>query len=215
MKKILLIIVFLMLCGCTSNYKLEISNNRFSEHIEIFTDSMPDSANKYDEFGAEIDNPLIAIIEDDVYSTTTKKYKKRVKNNDNGVNITLDYKYDEATFAFANSLNNCFKTVEFHNDNTYYIHLSEDFKCLYSDSLDIEIVTKNKVLSNNAHEVLGNSYIWHISETNIDSIDIEIELEKGISTNNLILYWSIGISTLLLMVAVFIFYSKRVKNNSI
>ena len=218
MKKFFIIILCILACGCTTKYNLEISNNSFKENIDVVIDK--DDIIEYDDeylnSGAEVDDQITPFLENDNYSIgTRKKYKKSVKKLDNYTNVKMSYNYDEKEFKESNTLNNCFEHHTFKFDDTYYIHGFGSFYCLYTDSLDIVIKTNNNVVSNNADEVNGNEYIWHVNNNNVNNFELEIEIEKGFSRETTI-YIIIALSICLVAFVIYSIAKSRNKiNNSI
>ena len=217
MKRKLTLILYLMLfvTGCTSEYNLKISNNSFKENINFVIENSLDDTKGEGEI--EEDNPLPSLIENKIPSLITqdKYYKKKIDDLGDAKKIELSYKYNSSEFRNSNSINNCFEYPEFDFSDNYYIHLQGTFYCLYSDSLDIKIQTKNKVYSNNADEVLGNTYIWHINEANMDYVDIEINVDKGISIWTIVTYIFVGVLIVLLSYAGYKFYINTKEQNKI
>lgn len=221
MKKIIVFLSIFLLCGCTSTYKLDISNDKFSENINIF---MPyykyqSEQNIDPETGAiiEEDNQIDSFLNNKISALFSKKsyYKKKVVYDNDTASINMKYIYSEKEFEDSNSLKLCFDDYVFKYDSSYYIRAKGQFYCLYSDSVDIEIHTKNKVIKNNASEVNGNSYIWHINQENAQNVDILFEVEKGISRSTIIISVTIVVILLFALMLYFIVHLKNKNNNSI
>ncbi len=218
MKKLLifLLIVFL-LSGCTSNYNLEISNNSFKENINatINKNEIPTSS-PYPEI--ELDDQITPFLNKDysaIFSDDKALYKKRVTYLDNYINVDMSYKYNEQEFYNSNSLKLCFDNYEFSYEDDYYIHAYGRFYCLYSDSLDINIKTNNKVLSHNADEVNGNTYTWHVNKDNLDNLDINIKVDKGINKETITTIIIVIFIIIILSIVGLVVYKKGSKENKI
>ena len=56
--------------------------------------------------------------------------------------------------------------------------------CVSDFNFDINIITNNKVISNNADEVNNNKYTWHLSEDNKDNFKLKIKIAKGVYSDN-------------------------------
>lgn len=208
-RKFLILILLLLLTGCSTNYNLKVSNNSFKENIDLVIEKNIE-VEATDEI-IEKDDQVTPFLNEKTASLTTndKFYKKKVKDLDNYAQVQMSYKYTEDEFKNANSINLCFEYPELDFNENYYIHLQGEFYCLYGDSIDIKIETKNKVYSNNADKVDGNTYIWHINSENIDYVDIEIDIDKGVSTYDIIF---VVISVIALISLLFIGI-KLYKNN--
>lgn len=217
-KKVLILILLLLLTGCSTEYKLEISNNKFKENINaIIPKNMIQTTNEQENIEIEYDDPITPFLEQKTSSLTSndKFYKKKVTEKGDYFEVKMDYSYDEETFKNANSINTCFEFPELDFSESYYINLQGTFYCLYGDSIDIKINTKNKVKFNNADEVSGNTYIWHINEKNSDYVDIKIEVEKGTSTSLITgIVLAVFIVTIIGII-LYKFYSKNKQRNNI
>ena len=124
--------------------------------------------------------------------------------------------YNAGEFHNSRSLNLCFDNYEFTYDDNYYIHAYGNFYCLYSDKLNINIKTNNKVIKHNATIVNGNTYTWDIDSNNASNIDIEFEVEKGFPYKQVVLYSVVGIIlTIIVSILIYYLYFKRLKNNKI
>ena len=202
-RRYLVLILLIFLTGCSTEYKLEISNNSFKETIN-FTAVNPVKYQE-NEVDIETDDQLTPFIKKKTAAliSNDKFYKKKVQKKDDYTQVELKYNFDEDEFKQASSINNCFQYPELDFSDNYYINLQGAFYCLYADSVDIKIETKNKVYYNNADEVQGNTYIWHIDESNIDYVDIKFEVDKGTSMKSIIV---VTISLILVILISFIIY---------
>ena len=214
-KKYLILILVLFLTGCSAEYNLKISNDNFKENISFVVEKQ--NIQQLTNDGIELDDQLTPFINEktEAVMDESKFYKKKVKEDDNFTYVDMKYNYDEIEFGKSSSINLCFEYPELDFSSNYYIHLQGEFYCLYSDSIDIKIETNNKVYSNNADEVSGNVYIWHVNENNKDFVDIEIEVDKGMSLN-MIFGVIISIFVILIISVVgYMIYKKRRENNII
>lgn len=207
LRRILMISLLVLLTGCSSEYNLKISNNNFKENISnsIPKNIIPTITQEELDAGVEFDDQITPFIEQDTASliTNNKFYKKKVVENNDYFKIYMSYNYNEEEFKKASSINNCFQYPELDFSKNYYINLQGSFYCLYSDSIDIKIETKNDVYYNNADEIQGNLYIWHIDESNRDYVDIKIEVDKGTPMKTIII---IIVSLLLVTLVTFVIY---------
>ena len=58
------------------------------------------------------------------------------------------------------------------------IKLSGGFYCLYSNKIDINVISNYEVLNNNAKKVNGNKYTWTIDNSN--NVDIMLTVSKTV-----------------------------------
>ena len=217
-KIIFMFLILILLTGCTSEYKLEISNGKFEETISttIPKNMVPDIQENQD-IDFEYDDQITPFLEEKTASTTTNDsfYKKKIDKTNDYFKINLNYTYDEESFKIANSINNCFEYPELDFSNNYYINLQGAFYCLYGDSIDIKIKTKNKVVFNNADEVSGNTYIWHIDENNSQYVDIKMDIEKGTPNNIIAGVILVVIAIIVICIISYKFYTENKKRNTI
>lgn len=172
---ILLLIVFIS--GCSSSYNLFISDDNFKEEIYTnFEDVVIYDASP----GIERDDQVTPFIENDQYPFKNNRdiiYQKNV--SDDRKNVELKYNFKPEEFNQASSMNLCFDDVDYKYNKEYFeFNLSGSFYCLYSDEIDINIITNNKVLSNNADSVKGNIYTWKINSNNVDNVSIQIKIKR-------------------------------------
>lgn len=218
-RKILMFIMLILLTGCSSEYTLKISNNKFKENINVIIPKsiIPVETPEHAESEYDLDDQVTPFIEGKTYSLTgsEKFYKKKSIEYPDYFNVILNYTYDEKEFQNADSVNLCFEYPEFDFSESYYINLQGTFYCLYTDSIDIKIVTDNKVSFNNADEVQGTTYIWHIDESNADYVDIIIDIDKGVSRK---IIYIVIVSVIFVATILFVgykLYIKHKENNSI
>lgn len=218
-KKILILILLILLTGCSNEYTLKISNNKFKEDIKIIIPKniIPEPTPEVLDGQIELDDQITPFLEEKTESLISNEefYKKKVIENADYFQVEMNYTYDEKSFKDANSLNSCFEYPDLDFSENYYINLQGAFYCLYGDSTDIKIETKNRVYFNNADEVSGNTYIWHIDDDNSDYVDIRIEVDKGISTYVLVSILLIIFFLITIGFAIFKFVKENRKSNAI
>ena len=218
-KKILILVLLILLTGCSNEYTLKISNNKFKEDIKVIIpkSEIPEPTPEILDGQVELDDQITPFLEGKTNSLISNEefYKKKVIKNDDFYQVEMSYTYDEKAFNDANSINMCFEYPYLDFSENYYINLQGAFYCLYGDSVDIKIQTNNKVYSNNADEVSGNTYIWHINDNNSDYVDIRIEVDKGISLNVLVGILLIILFFIIIGFILFQFLKRNKKRNAI
>lgn len=219
LKKLLIVILLIFLTGCSSEYTLKVNNNSFKENIDIVIPKsmIPTLTEDQNQNKFELDDQITPFIEEKTAALKSQEkfYKKKVLEDDEYYQIKMNYTFDENEFVQANSINSCFQYPDLDFSENYYINLQGEFYCLYSESVDIKIETNNKVYFNNADLVEGNTYIWHIDNSNVDYVDIRIEIGKGISISTVITIISIVSLIVFITLVVYKFYKKRKEENSI
>lgn len=204
MKKniIILLISILFLTGCTSEYTLEFSNKKIKENITV--DILDSDISNMTSQVAEVDDRITPFIEEDQYPLMNNKdvkYKKKVKNIDLGKRVNLKYTYSHDEFKESKAFNMCFEKKEFSElRKGYSLNFSGKFYCKYTEDVVIKIKTNNVVVSNNADKVEGNTYIWYINSSNVDNVNISMELSKKVKYTKYVIYTILGIIGVVLLV---------------
>ena len=211
-----LLITILFITGCSSKYQLEVTNDKFIEQVdtEILNEDIPD----YNPKASNSDFATL-FIKDDTFVTPfpdnpSIHYNKKVNQTEDGYNVKLSYTYKPDEYKNSYAMNLCFEKKNFQNEKNYFLfHLSGRFDCLYSDNLTITVKTDNYVNEHNADKVEGNTYIWYIDSSNLNTTDINIKISKQDKKNyifrNAVL---IIIGFALIGSAIYITYKKNKRN---
>ena len=200
-KFIFLSILLLSLTGCKTTYNLEFSNNNIKEDITT-TILSSDIPKKDANAISEVDDRVTPFIENDqypIFNDTKIKYKKKVKKENDTTIVNLKYTYSHDEFRNSNTFKKCFRHAELvDNYKDYELTFSGDFYCLYGEEVEINIKTNNKVLSNNADKVSGNTYTWVINKGNLEHANIKMKISKKSNITSYTLYVIIGIVVVVL-----------------
>lgn len=175
-KKNFLILLPLLLTGCTINYDLVINENNISETI---TGSVEKSEYEIKDTDTSL-NDFYVLINEDVNPVITENdlYKKNIINTDNGIDYKYTYNYKN-NYDKSRIINTCFENHIIDETEDYYnIKLSGQFYCLYSDKIYINVTSNYVVLENNADKVDGNKYKWTID--NSDNVNIALTISKSV-----------------------------------
>lgn len=191
LKKYIIILIFLLaLTGCSSEYNIEFNNNKIKE--EIITNISSSDIPNQDSSIAEVDDRVTPFIQEDQYpfaDDEEKKYKKTVNEESGNTKVTLQYTYSHDDYRKSKVYNTCFEKKSFNNlDNGYQLNFSGTFYCLYGDEVVVNIKTNNKVISNNATKVNGNTYTWIINAENVNDVNIDIKISKYSKVVDYVLY---------------------------
>lgn len=219
MKKYFLILIVLLLCGCSAEYQLKIDGSKISEEINF---SVVPAQFKEEELAPDLSiyskDSLEYLKNADIPAIQGSQkyiYEKTVTEQDNLLYINLKYNYQNDQLQDSRVLNECFENNEIQMDKgKISIHLSGKFQCLNdsSDSAKFKIVTNNKVESANInYGVLDNEYVWEIDFTNRNNVDIQIDM----LTESKYQYYGIRIiigAVLLIMVGIGIFMYYKISN---
>lgn len=176
MKKIIVVLIsLLLLTGCTIDYNLVIDKDSIKETIT-------GTAYKEEYEVREEDSGLnlfYTYINDDINPLISGDglYTKDINEIDNGINYKYDFIYKN-NYDKSKIINSCFENSNVKETDTYYsIELSGEFYCLYSDKININVISNYVVLENNAKEVNGNKYSWVIDDSSNVNIFLNISKE--------------------------------------
>ena len=214
MKKKIILLIPLLLSGCTINYNLEINNDDLNETISGSVEKEEYQIKDTDTS----ENLIYTLLNYDQNALFDEEsvYLRTMEDKGQKIDYKFTYKYNY-NFDRSTIINNCF---EYHmideTEDYYYIKLSGKFYCMYAKKIDIKVTSNNAVLENNAKKVEGNTYTWTIKDT--DNVDILLNVSKKITnTENkkakmISTFQIIGAVVLLVLIIVaFVFYKK--KNN--
>lgn len=232
---IFIISAILLLSGCTVDYNLSIDSDFINENLSFIENDMSklDTIRTYGTFWMDdisYRNLINEYMKMDIASTRDNKnfYDKQLIS-DNGIGMTLNYKFDLENYQNSKSVYNCYKYFNVNNtDDTYTISTSKDFLCFNEDyplleQVNINITTKYKVLETNATIIDGDTYSWVINKRNAENSQIIIKFQTKsnnifdniITDDNKFLLIILGVLGAVGIIIVFYVYLKSKKNNKI
>ena len=209
-KYIILLFLFLTLVGCKQEYNLVVTDTSITEEFKITVDNNEDNLKRLNvkQYPLHANNDIL--------------YNKKITKNGKIISAIFNYFYKPYDFVNANSFNQCFKNKKvIVDDEKYYeFNFSDMMDCMYNYNMNINIITKNKVVSHNADKVKGNKYTWYLTDDNKDKFSIEIKIEKGTAKNileqyKILTYVVVGIVSFGIILGVFIVIKKIRKNNKV
>lgn len=215
MKKIIfLLLICLLLTGCTVNYNLDINDNNFKETLT--GNVLNIELNNNNDTDINMFSYLINGDQPAFYKNDNIYFNKITKNTTNGIDFDYSYTFNEYNFNNSRIINECFDNhVYEYKDNTYYLVVSGKFKCNYSETTNINITTNYNVTSNNAKTIKNNTYTWTIDENNKDNIYFFITIDKT-NKSNFDFQWNtfktIGLIIIILLSSICIYFIKKDKN---
>lgn len=182
MKKILLVLVVVLLCGCTANYDLKIdANNNYYETLTLIEESS-DNADKSYLHTLYLEEYPIYNSEEFMYYKPNEKIEGNTYYNKNLYVENNLYKSEyTATFNNDSYLDSRILVTSFKERNVgynakgkyYYLELSN--LIIYNAqnninkvNVSIEIDSNYVVLYNNATSVNNNVYTWNFDSSNAD-----------------------------------------------
>lgn len=178
MKKIkyfILVGLLFVLCGCSAEYNLNITENtKFNEHIVINASSQEDLL-QLNNFNWDV--PLD-------YQNTNEAYEASGYNKNeiynvvkNGNSVVFDGSFNKSTILNSKAIHDSVDYFNFTKYNgNYVITTSDNFKIFNRYNLEylvINISLPNEVINSNADSVNGNVYTWKFSKDNKKSIYLE------------------------------------------
>lgn len=170
MKKIFILLLLIILSGCSVNYNLEFSGNTFSEEIKVGKFNKKDIPD-FDYF--------------EFYSIENMGKQKFYNIDYFNKYLKLDYIYDYDEFRLSNAFNSCYDNSSVtYDDKYYYIVTSDEFKCLEfmgytTDQVNINFITDYLVMESNADYIDGKKHTWVINESNYNDKKIKIKIHKN------------------------------------
>lgn len=182
-KRILsLIILLLLLTGCTCEYNLTIDNNVYKEEINLTGENNEENSNinnkwkvpvDKDEYNKGGDPESNSYISGDIY-----EYKVT------GNILKFNYDFTKSTYPNSSAVSNCYdKLTVLNYENSTVISTSSKATCFDEypllTSITVNIKVDKPVTSNNADNVNGNVYTWNITKDNHDNKPINIILENS------------------------------------
>ena len=215
MKKIIfLLLICLLLTGCTVNYNLDINDNNFKETLA--GNVLNTELNNNDNTDINMFTYLINGDQPAFYKNDNIFFNKATNNTTNGIDFDYSYTFNEYNFNNSRIINECFDNhIYEYKDNTYYLVVSGKFNCNYSEKTNINITTDYNVTANNAQAIKNNTYTWTIDENNKDNIYFFITIDKT-KKSNFDFQWNtfktIGLIIIILLSGICIYFLKKDKN---
>lgn len=180
MKKTTILIMLLLLTGCSIEYNVDINDNIVEETItgyvtdkEIGDGSKGTGLNIYYDLLYKEQHALI--FGDDLYTKNISEKGKKIYYN-------FEYAY-ENNYKDSMIINSCYENVLFtEDDNFYYINLGGEFSCMYADKINVSVFSYNTIIDSNADKISDDKYIWTIENEN--DADINLTISKTLKKEN-------------------------------
>lgn len=212
MKRIIVVLIsLLLLTGCTIDYNLVIDKDSIKETI-TGTASKEEYEVREEDSGL---NLFYTYINDDINPLISGDglYNKDINEIDNGINYKYDFIYKN-NYDKSKIINSCFENSNVKETDTYYsIELSGEFYCLYSDKININVISNYVVLENNAKEVNGNKYSWVIDDSsNVNiflNISKEIKYEESSKTKFISTFQLVGLIIFVVLTGITYFLYRK------
>lgn len=187
-KKVLLVCMVMLMCGCSANYELEFKNKKLYEKVTVSSEGnvLSSEFNKYNTYyvpafvpegNFDFDNNLDTKLDGINY------YEKKSNLNGNNNELIYTYNFHVNNFKKAYLPNYSSQYFSFDLKGDKYIlstgtrfKIFEDFKSL--DNFTVHIKSNHKLIETNADEVDGYNYYWYLNR-NDQSKNIYLELSKS------------------------------------
>lgn len=234
MKKIILLLSFLILSGCSADYNIKYIDDKYSEEFIVLSDSNEycgdDLCSSYinEYFNSNISIYYLDSEEELAYSDDLSKYtfyNKELVNTGGKTGIKLSYDFNNSSqYSYSYISRKLFNKVVV-NDNFIKAYDINDLFINYSylDKITISFVTDKYIQSTNSDEEIDGVHYWYIDKDNYKNKVINISFNKdeyeadklvddGYLTWNSIKYIFI-VLILILLIIVLVIYEKVKKSN--
>ena len=226
-----LILIIFMMCGCTAEVNLDISDNKIKESVDITF--YQDAIYTKDIIKASFRNyipiyarDVIVDAEEDRPFPNTKYYEKTETDLGNGYRFNYSYDFNINEYEEARTIKDGFRSynVSVDQDNGNISISTDNNGLLYFDDyplleeVKINIRTNYLVEENNADSVNGNTYTWIFDKDTKKSINMLINTSTNNNSANIgienVIFPIICI-VLFVFVVLLILFQKNNKNNKI
>lgn len=214
MKKLLLVLL-LLITGCSGQWNLKIDNDYVDEDVSL---SFPRDASSDQLFRNQTSESI------SVYGGN-EKYKMDKKEDGSNYNVNYSYRHDILKFGKSNFMIKCFSSNNITDDGEIInIETSDRFNCInlddgaYLNEVKFNITTDLEVVSNNADEIIGNKYIWVFDSDNYENKNINIKIKKDNSLSKKIVdgisNYFVIIIVIILIIVFFILFLMHIKKKN-
>lgn len=213
MKKLLLLLMIILLAGCSAKVEIKIDKDEIIETTKIYNTKV----NVYD--GNNIKQDISWYLEDferdyEFYTITEFEENEYVGKK---YDITVPLENWNGTSILAP----CYEVFELKKTNTNIsLNTSEENVCVdFFEIKDITIIIESDLdlISTNADEINGDKLIWNITENNYTNKSIQFDYALTNSKNNIqnsqfLIYIVLIIACL--VIGLLLFIKKRNKKNN-
>lgn len=187
MKLVVLVILCLLLSGCTIEYNLDIKNATYKESVTV---TGSDSAEDQNYFVTLKDWAVPAFYSDITHNSDTPEkqdgveyYDKKINERDFSVNLKYNFKEEEFSDSLmAKFCYNYFYATENDEAKTISYTASMDFNCFTTyESLEkvvVKLKSNRDVINHNADKEEDDTYIWEITKDNAQGKYIFFEMRQ-------------------------------------
>lgn len=236
-KNLFLIVLLLLLTGCTCRYNLTIDGDDYKEEIMLVAEDNNEETDLDYEWKIPTNKEEFNLVGD---SSTNQKYTSELYNY-KLIGNTLKFNYDFSKSKYINStaISICYNKITLLNhNNALVISTSIKAECFEKypqlNSLTVNIKVDRDVISHNADEKNGKTYTWYIDKSSANNKSINLTLSNVIkqlpnsnpskstttkevkkTSNDYTLYISLFIILILMVFGYFGFKKWSEKNNQL
>lgn len=229
-KSLILVFLIFMMCGCTAEVNLDVSDNKIKESVNITfyqnilypKDIIKSSFRNYIPIYAE---DLIVDTMPDEPADDIDYYEKKEIDLGDGYKFNYSYTFNIDEYEKARTVKNGFASydISYNKDANTLLLVTEKDNLLYFEDYEeleevkINIKTDYPVKENNADEVNGNVYTWIFKKDEPNNITLVMDTndivdKKANHNNNMtIISFIIGVIIFILL----LFVLKNRNNNKI
>ena len=191
-KIILMIVCLLILSGCTATYEININDDKIIEKLRLI-ETNTTIFDKETDTGWTLRETFQSLLDnDDEFSKSN--YKVKSLNNDNQLGVEYSSSSSESVLN-SSILNQCYTNPKVNVvDDVITIDTGNDFKCYeYYENLEtvkVVLKTNHKVISTNADEQNGDTYIWNFSKDSNKSINVSYyksDVKKSVNIKGIVI----------------------------
>lgn len=191
MKKIFLVLLVLLLTGCSVKADTNIHKDySVTEKISIF-----ENKENIDVENSSYEQYIVDLKGFAIQNYNLSGYKYNNTFTDNTISVTAVKKYDNICDYFKNSpsITNFFNNVNcIHKLGYYSIVASSDYykcdnDCIEKpdvDNVSLNLIISPKVIESNAKEKYGNRYVWKFSNDTDNKFNLKIKENIVSKANN-------------------------------
>lgn len=235
-KKILIILLAILMTGCTAEYKIKIEDGKVYETLTVIEDNK-ENLNTKDEAGRtfedyaemygktyDLTTSFYDLYSDESCQEGCSYYTKEYINEDGKIGFKLTHEYELDEYNDSTIANEYFPgfQVEVTEGIVKIIggsswNFINSFKNL--DEIKITIESDNKIISSNGVKK-NNEYTWKVRSGNTYGLNklymmLDTNLKEDENKNNNILFFIIFLILIIIALVGYLMYKKRNEQNSI
>lgn len=180
-KNLFLIVLLLLLTGCTCKYNLTIDGSTYKEEVMIVAENDSEKSDLNYEWKIPIDKEEYNLVGD---SSTTQEYSSDLYNYKLVGNVlTFNHDFSKSKYVNSTAVSSCYNKLTLLNHNNATI-LSTSIKaeCFEKypqlNNITINIKVDRDVISDNADEKNGKTYTWYIDKSSANNKSINLTLSN-------------------------------------